>query len=52
MSCCGEILSPKDFIVLIYDSGNVQIFMCIHATHNGSFGNFINHDGAPVRKQS
>ena len=27
-----KILGPKDFIVLIYDSGNVQIFMCIHAT--------------------
>ncbi|PPW76735.1 hypothetical protein C5P09_25465, partial [Escherichia coli] len=36
----------------VHDSGNVQIFMCIHATHNSGFRNFTCHNRAPVRKQS
>ncbi len=34
LSCCGKILGSQTFIILIYGSGNVQIFMCIYAVYN------------------
>jgi hypothetical protein len=50
LPCGGEILGTQDFIVLINNSGNLQIFMFIDATNNGGFGNVVSHDTTPVRK--